>query len=309
MRDVNEPIRVAYAAALTTVGIPVYYQYLPNNLNPDNYIVYRSITGNDVSTKSSSDVSLNIVVEIHTKGDVGNQGLTADTIADQVYQLIYPNKQTNLALSRGQVLQTEMANDRVIDFQQKNQFGYISRFITFRHWIFCEGSTGGSTGLTTQGQIFRLEYTGVGGEVGFTDSNLIGKVILDVSKDGISCSQIITSGTPVNKEAKYTTATGAIEFAMAIEPDEEIFVLYQLDNPFAILRFEYTAVGGELSFTDTSLIGMNIVGVSRDGVNASNIISSGTVVDKEAKYETTTGQISFAIALEPNEEVIILYQL
>jgi len=88
MRDVNEPIRVAYASALTALGLPVYYQYLPNNLNPDNYLVFRSINNNDVSTKSSSDVSLNITVEIHTKGNVGNQGLTADTIADQVYQLI-----------------------------------------------------------------------------------------------------------------------------------------------------------------------------------------------------------------------------
>jgi len=309
MRDVNEPIRVAYAAALTTVGVPVYYQFLPNNLNPDNYIVFRSITGNDVSTKSSSDVSLNIVVEIHTKGNVGNQGLTADTIADQVYQLIYPNKQTNLTLSRGQVLQTEMANDRVIDFQQKNQFGYISRFITFRHWVFCEGSTGGSTGLTTQGQIFRLEYTGIGGEAGFTDTNLIDKVILDVTNDGISCSKLITTGSPVDKQVKYDSATGAISFWIDLEPGVEVVVLYQLNNPFAVTRFQYTAIGGEFSFTDSSLIGKNIVGVSRDGVNASNIISSGTVVDKEAKYETLTGQITFASYLEPNEEVIILYQL
>ena len=309
MRDVNEPIRVAYASALTTVGVPVYYQYLPNNLNPDNYIVFRSITGNDVSTKSSSDVSLNIVVEIHTKGNVGNQGLTADTIADQVYQLIYPNKQTNLVLSRGQVLQTEMANDRVIDFQQKNQFGYISRYITFRHWVYCEGSTGGSTGLTTQGQIFRLEYTGVGGEAGFTDSNLIGKSILDVVKDGVSCSKLITSGTPVDKQAKYLTATGAISFGIDLEPSEEVIVLYQLDNPFAIIRFEYTGIGGEFFFTDSSLVGKNIAGVSRDGVNASQILSNGTPVNKEVLYTTATGRFDFAIAIEPGEEIIILYQL
>ena len=53
MRDINEPLRVAYATQLLQVpSVPVYYQALPNNLNPDNYIVFRSINNNDASTLS-----------------------------------------------------------------------------------------------------------------------------------------------------------------------------------------------------------------------------------------------------------------
>ncbi len=310
MRDVNEPVRVAYAAALTSIpGVNTYYQSLPNNLNPDNYIVFRSINNNDASTKSSADVSLNITVEIHTKGNINNPGLTADTIADQVFQLIYPDKQTNIILSRGQVLHTVLANDVTMNFEQRNQFGYISRFITFRHWIFVDGSSSGSGGMTGQGQIFRLEYTGVGSEVGFTDSQLINKRVLAVFNDGIEFSEIITSGTPTAKQVKYTSATGAIEFAIPLEPDQEVAVLYQLANPYQTLIFDYTGIGGELSFSSSQLVGKQVYGVSRDGVIASKILSSGTPVNKEALYETATGTIEFGIALEPGEQVKILYQL
>ncbi len=76
-------------------------------------------------------------------------------------------------------------------------------------------------------QVKRYEYTGIGGEFGFTDTQLIGKDILEVNKDGISNSRIIISGTPINKEVKYISATGQFIWAMAIEPGEEIYVLYQ----------------------------------------------------------------------------------
>src|SRR5204863_6782127 len=104
MRDINEPVRIAYATALTQVpSVSCYYQYLPNNLNHDNYIVFRSINSSDGSTKDSARLHLNITVEIHTKGNIGNQGVSADTIADSVFELIYPNKHTNLQLSRGRI--------------------------------------------------------------------------------------------------------------------------------------------------------------------------------------------------------------
>jgi hypothetical protein len=310
MRDMNEPVRVAYAARLLQISnMGVYYQALPNNINPDNYIVFRSLTDNDVSTKSSSDVSLNITVEIHTKNNIANTGLNVDTIADQVYQLIYPNKQTNITLSRGQVLQTQMVVDRTLDYQLKNQFGYIDRFITFRHWIFCEGTGGGNTGLTTQGQVFRLEYSAIGGEAGFTDTNLINKKILEVSKDGISFSELIFSGSPIDKEVLYQSITGAVTFGILLEADEEVVVLYQVNNPYEVMRFEYTGIGGEFGFTTATLSNINVLRVSRDGVSASQILSAGVPVDKEVLYEITTGEIQFAIAIEPSEQIIILYQL
>ena len=121
--------------ALSGVGVPVYYQNAPDNLNPDVYIVFRSITNVDASTKSSSDLNVDITVEIHTKSNIGNTGVSADSLAGLVYQAIYSNKQTNIALSSGRVLQTRVVTDRTLDYTLKNQFGYIDRFITFNHLI------------------------------------------------------------------------------------------------------------------------------------------------------------------------------
>lgn len=76
-------------------------------------------------------------------------------------------------------------------------------------------------------KVKRLEYTGTGGETGFTNALLINKDILAVHKDGIGNSKIITVGTPASKEVKYTTGTGAFEWAVTFEAGEEAYVLYQ----------------------------------------------------------------------------------
>ncbi len=74
--------------------------------------------------------------------------------------------------------------------------------------------------------IMRHEYTGIAGELFFIETDLIGKTVFEVVKDGVGSSRIITSGTPVNKEVKFVTATGRIEFAIGIEEYEEVYVLY-----------------------------------------------------------------------------------
>lgn len=76
-------------------------------------------------------------------------------------------------------------------------------------------------------QVKRFEFTASGGETGFTEALLVNKEILEVNKDGIGYSPIITSGTPVNKEVKYTVGTGAVLFPGEFEAGEQIYVLYQ----------------------------------------------------------------------------------
>jgi len=73
----------------------------------------------------------------------------------------------------------------------------------------------------------RFEYTATGGELGFTDALLIDKDILDVHKDGLGNSRIVTTGSPASKEVKYTTATGTFLWAVEFEAGEEAYVLYQ----------------------------------------------------------------------------------
>ena len=83
------------------------------------------------------------------------------------------------------------------------------------------------TPVDTGKSVKRLEYTGVSGETSFTNALLIGAEILDVVVDGIGRSQIITSGTPVNQEAKYVSATGTIEVPITLDNGVEVYVLYQ----------------------------------------------------------------------------------
>ena len=73
----------------------------------------------------------------------------------------------------------------------------------------------------------RLDFTAAGGETSFTNILLINKDILGVHKDGIGNARIITSGTPVSKEVKYTTGTGQLTWGIAFEPNENAYDLYQ----------------------------------------------------------------------------------
>lgn len=227
MRDINEPLRIAYAAALSQISVPVYYNTLPSNVTPASYVIFRSITNNDTSTKNSFDTSTTITVEIHTKNSPGNSGLSADRIADEVLQVIYPGQQANLNLSRGQVLSTQVANDVTNDYSISGQFAYVTRIITFRHQIFIDGSAESSNVVISNGAIFRLNYTATGGETSFSNSLINNKNIIDVNRDGLSCSEILTSGTPIGKQCLYQNET--ISFASELEPNEKIFVLYQLN--------------------------------------------------------------------------------
>ena len=76
-------------------------------------------------------------------------------------------------------------------------------------------------------QIYQ-DYSPVQDATSFAVASLIGKDILEVVKDGIGFCKIITSGTPVSKEVKYTSSTGTFEFAIPFDSGEESpYVLYQ----------------------------------------------------------------------------------
>lgn len=136
MIDLNYSLRVAYKTALSALSVPVYYQAVPNNTYPDNYIVFRSINNNDDSSKTCSQTVTNITVEIHTKQDVMNQGISADTLARDVFNVIYPNRTDHLIINGGQIMNTQCVQDNVQDFQMESGEMFISRFLTFEHIIY-----------------------------------------------------------------------------------------------------------------------------------------------------------------------------
>jgi len=83
----------------------------------------------------------------------------------------------------------------------------------------------------TTGTVYRYPEVGTTAPVSsgtYTISlpTLAGKSILGVWKDGVGNNDIITSGTPIDKEVLYDTATG--DFTWAIPFDgESYFILYQ----------------------------------------------------------------------------------
>ena len=137
MIDINYSLRIAYYTALNGIaGVPVFYNMVPPNISPDNYIIFRSITNNDASTMNSSDIDLQITVEIQTFEDSLNSGLTADMVAREVFNRIYPTPGATLTLDGAQMVKTRMLNDITnVPVTQGNRM-YVSRFITFGHNIF-----------------------------------------------------------------------------------------------------------------------------------------------------------------------------
>lgn len=227
MKDINYPLRKAYYAALQATGLPVYYQSLPNNINPENYIVFRSINSNDDSTKTSALTQTNITVEIHTLKDIMNPGLDADTIAGEVFNYIYNISQFVLPMDENIMLATKMSNDTVQNIQLNHQKAYISRFITFQHHIFVSSDSGGGTPSGSSGTIGNYSYQTSYLQTSATITALANKKILLFSKDGIIYSPIITTGTPVNKQLKYIASSGEFSWAIPAEAGEEIFIVYQ----------------------------------------------------------------------------------
>jgi hypothetical protein len=79
--------------------------------------------------------------------------------------------------------------------------------------------------------------------------------------------------------------------------------------------YRYPAAGDTAPATpgaytwSTGLTGKDILSIVKDGRGQSDIILSGTPVGNEALYDTTTGDITFAVPFEDVEtQPYVLYQ-
>lgn len=66
---------------------------------------------------------------------------------------------------------------------------------------------------------------------------------------------------------------------------------------------EYTAAGGETTITWVDMIGKQCIYVSRGGIDVQAIITTGTPVDEEVKWNSITGVLTFSRPLESGEFV------
>jgi len=138
MIDLNYSLRKAYFDALSGISpsVPIFYYAAPPNKKLDQYIVYRSITNKDESTKTTSDTRTFIIVEIYSRNLAVNSGAAVDDIANKVLQAIYPDRNTHLTIDGGQIVTTEMTFDLVNPYLVISGEVYLSRFLTFKHIIY-----------------------------------------------------------------------------------------------------------------------------------------------------------------------------
>ena len=70
----------------------------------------------------------------------------------------------------------------------------------------------------------------------------------------------------------------------------------------------YTAAGGETTITWSDMIGKTCLYVSRGGIDVQTILTTGTPIDEEVKWDTLTGVLTFSRVLGSGEYVRALFQ-
>lgn len=83
------------------------------------------------------------------------------------------------------------------------------------------------TVIVAGGAIYSKGYTAAGGETTIVWSDMIGKSCLYVSRGGIDVQDILVTGTPIDEQVKWTSATGTLTFSRALESGEYVRFLGQ----------------------------------------------------------------------------------
>ena len=139
------------------------------------------------------------------------------------------------------------------------------------------------------------------------------KFVVDNGVDGL----VIIAGTcnisslainaPYKDVATYNVSlqgTGAYNTTGTSVSPEGIIIVGA--NP--VLTKGYTAAGGETSITFADTIGYACLYVSRGGIDAQSILTSGTPTGDNVKFISSTGVLTFGRPLEAGEYVRLLAQ-
>ena len=139
------------------------------------------------------------------------------------------------------------------------------------------------------------------------------KFVVDNGVDGLTiingtCNiSSLAINAPYKDVATYNVSlqgTGAYNTTgTEVNPEGVIIVG---SNP--VLTKGYTAAGGETSITFADTIGYACLYVSRGGVDAQNILTTGTPTGDDVKFITSTGVLTFGRPLAAGEYIRGLFQ-
>ncbi len=138
MKDVNSALREKLYTLLNgNISASIYQNYLPASVNPSAYVIITTINNSDRSTLVSAHTTTVFQLNIYTKDTSANPGTMANTIAEEIYAIIYPLPNSVIDLSPDfQNAQLTLANDISPDAMQTSNAVYINRFISFRAYIY-----------------------------------------------------------------------------------------------------------------------------------------------------------------------------
>ena len=143
MLSSNLSLRKAYNDTLSTiqylgVDVPVYWNQLPSDIAPGIYIIFGQIRNVDNSPKTSSMTETSVTVSVYTNDLKYNDGVAVESVANEVLNRIYKNRNFNISLSESffQIVGTNLTSDITNDFSEQNQNVYIDRILVFNHTIF-----------------------------------------------------------------------------------------------------------------------------------------------------------------------------
>lgn len=145
MRDVELALRKAYLTAIdaSDAGVEMYYGGAANQLDADaSYILFKGITSNGNSTKSSSDMDVTVTLQVYTKALGSNNGIDCANITDAILTAILPTPGFNLDLSdfNMQCVSTELTSNNSTNWTVDSQLVYTDRVISFRHKVFIKNT-------------------------------------------------------------------------------------------------------------------------------------------------------------------------
>ena len=83
------------------------------------------------------------------------------------------------------------------------------------------------TVIVAGGAVYTKGTVAAGGETTITYGDMIGKSCLYVSRGGIDVQEILLSGTAVDEQVKWVSATGILTFGRVLESGEFIRALFQ----------------------------------------------------------------------------------
>ncbi len=113
--------------------------------------------------------------------------------------------------------------DKLYGYDSNNYNGTARNCVLEVTFSDTQSSNPGSGGLLTE------TYTAAGGETDFIETNLIGAIVVSLTRDGLTYTQVEDFSPTLKKEFQFDIATGEITFATglpAMEQNEDVTIIY-----------------------------------------------------------------------------------